>query len=201
MNKLWALRRLGVACLVALPIAAALLVCGCRRDMQDQPKYKPLARSRFFTDERSARPIPPGTIARDELDDIDSVHTGWASNGTFLEQIPVPVTRASLERGRERFNIYCSPCHGRLGDGNGMIAKRGFKWPANLHTDRLRAAPPGYVFQVISNGYGAMPDYGEQIDVQDRWAIVEYIHALQLARNASINDVPAGARAKLETQP
>lgn len=178
---------------------SALFVCACRRDMQDQPKYKPLAASRFFPDGRSARPIPVGTVARDELNNDDPVHTG-ALNGAFLDQIPTTVTRATLLRGEERYNIFCSPCHGLLGDGNGMVARRGSKWPANLHTDRLRNAPPGYLFQVISNGYGAMPDYADQIPVNDRWDIIAYVRALQLSRNAALNDLPANERARLENQ-
>ncbi len=166
--------------------------------MQDQPKYKPLGASRFFADGRDSRPLPAGVIARDELDEDDSFHTG-AQNGTFLETIPAPVTAELLERGRDRFNIFCSPCHGQTGDGYGMIRQRGFWIPSNLHTDRLRAVPPGYVFQVISNGYGAMPDYRDQIEAADRWAIVAYIHALQLSRHATIGDVPADARKQLET--
>ena len=171
-------------------------VPGCRRDMQDQPKYTPLEASSFFLDGRSARPVPYGTIARGHLDDTDAFHTG-AVNGTFLNTIPLPITRPMLERGQSRYNIYCSPCHGMVGDGNGMIAKRGFKIPANLHDDRLRQAPPGYLFQVISNGYGAMPDYSSQIGVEDRWKIVAYIDALQLSRNATVADVSPEERPKL----
>lgn len=167
--------------------------------MQDQPRYKPLQESRFFTDHRSARPIPLGTIARGELNDTDAFHTG-AMNGIFLDKIPTEVNKAMLKRGQERFNIYCRPCHGELGDGNGMVARRGLKWPANLHTDRLRQAPPGYIFQVISDGYGAMPDYGHQISPEDRWDIVAYIQALQLSRNATLADVPERERSKLEGQ-
>ncbi len=178
---------------------AVLLLAGCRRDMQDQPHYKPLAPSRFFTDGRSARPIPAGTIARDELLLTDAAHTGTL-NGAFLNQVPKPVNKAMLMHGQERFNIYCSPCHGLLGDGNGMIAKRGFKWPADLHTDRLRNAPPGYIYQVIANGFGAMPGYSEQIPANDRWDIVAYIHALQLSRHATPSDVPPAERGQLEVR-
>lgn len=172
-------------------------VSGCRRDMQDQPKYLPLEASSFFVDGRSARPLPPHTVARGHLDDNDSFHTG-ADKGQFLSAIPLPITKPMLERGQQRFNIYCSPCHGELGDGDGMVARRGFKIPANFHTDRLREAPPGYLFQVISNGYGAMPDYSNQIPhVEDRWAIVAYIRALQLSRDATAADVPPDEKSKL----
>ena len=173
-----------------------LFLAGCRQDMHDQPKYKPLGESRFFADGRDARPIPPGTIARDELNDNDSFHTGVA-NGEFLDAIPLKVDLNLLHRGQERFNIFCSPCHGRTGDGNGMVAQRGVKIPADFHTDRLRSVPPGYIYQVIKNGYGAMGDYGDQIPVNDRWAIVAYVKALQLSRDATLNDVPTARRAQL----
>jgi len=176
-----------------LPI---LLTWSCRRDMQDQPKYKPLGQNSFFADGRDARPIPAGAIARDELNDEDPVHTG-AQNGKFLETIPLPLTAALLERGHNRFDIFCSPCHGRLGDGYGMVRQRGFWIPANLHTGRLRAVPPGYIYQVIKNGYGAMPDHGDQIPVRDRWAIVAYVRALQLSQNANVSDVPSEERKRL----
>lgn len=190
------LRRISGWLAVALIAATAV---GCRRDMQDQPRYKPLRASRFFADSRSARPIPKGTIARDERNDMDVVHTGL-ENGVFTNHYPLQVTRSMLERGQERYNIFCTPCHGFLGDGNGMIARRGFKWPANLHTARLRNAPPGYLFQVVSNGYGAMPAYRDQIRPEDRWAILAYVRALQVSRNATLADVPADRRAELEKQ-
>lgn len=180
--------------IMALPLI--LLLSACRQDMQDQPKYKPLGASRFFADGREARPIPAGTIARDELNNTDSFHTG-AENGAFLDTIPLKVDSKLLHRGQERFDIYCSPCHGRTGDGNGMVAQRGVKIPADFHTDRLRTVPPGYIYQVIKNGYGAMGDYGDQIPVNDRWAIVAYVRALQLSRDATMNDVPADQRGEL----
>jgi len=164
--------------------------------MQDQPKVIPLRASQFFADGRSARPIPPGTIARDELNDADPFHTGMDGSG-FLNHIPIKVDKAMLERGEQRYNIYCTPCHGMLGDGNGMVARRGFKWPSNLHTDRVRNAPPGYLFQVISNGYGAMPDYDDQISVQDRWDIVAYVRALQRAQLGTAKDVPPAHKSEL----
>jgi mono/diheme cytochrome c family protein len=178
-------------------LAAASLLCACRRDMQVQPKYTALSPSSFFVDGRSARPIPAHAIARGSLAGTNGFLTG-AVNGTFLDTIPAPITRQLLERGQQRFNIFCTPCHGPLGNGDGMVARRGFKIPANLHTDRLRHAPPGYLFEVISNGYGAMPDYQAQIRVPDRWAIIAYIRALQLSRDATIADVPPPDRKKLE---
>jgi mono/diheme cytochrome c family protein len=172
---------------------------GCRQDMQDQPKYKPLGQNTFFPDGRDARPIPAGTIARGDLNANDAYHTG-ASNGVFLDTIPVAINLNLLNRGHDRYDIFCSPCHGRLGDGNGMVAQRGLRAPANFHTARLRSVPPGYTFQVITNGYGGMGDYGDQIPVDDRWAIVAYVRALQLSHDASLNDVPANARAQLGLQ-
>ena len=187
---------------VSLLAAAALAATasGCRRDMQDQPRYQPLQASRFFADGRASRQVPADTVARNQLHDTDPVHTG-EMNGAFLTTLPVPVNRELLERGQDRFNIYCSPCHGRVGDGNGMVTRRGVKWPANLHSARLRQAPPGYLFQVITHGYGAMLSYQNQIEVPDRWAIVAYIRALQLSRNATIEDVPQAARTQLESRP
>ena len=174
------------------------MMLGCRQDMQNQPKYKPLGQNRFWPDGRDSRPIPAGTVARDELHATDAIHTGEA-NGDFLDTIPVPVNMRLLERGRDRYDIFCSPCHGRLGDGDGMIARRGLRAPANLMDQRSRELPPGYVFQVITNGYGGMGDYGDQIqDVHDRWAIVAYIKALQLSRGAPLSDVPADARSQLD---
>lgn len=182
----------------ALPVfALALLFAACRQDMHDQPRYKPLAASTFFPDGRSARPIPANTIAWGELNDNDKVHTG-EENGEFLDTIPIPVNLGLLRRGQARFDIFCSPCHGRLGDGEGMVARRGFHFPANFDSDRLRQVPPGYIYQVISNGYGAMGDYADQIpSVEDRWAIVAYLRALQLSRHASLADVPQAERGQL----
>ncbi|MBV8073554.1 MAG: cytochrome c [Acidobacteriaceae bacterium] len=180
-----------------LVVVACAITIGCRHDMQDQPKYKPLGQNRFWADGRDSRPIPAGTIAVDELNADDPTHTGQA-NGAFLDTIPLPVNMSLLERGRDRFDIFCSPCHGWLGDGNGMVARRGLRAPANLMDQRSRELPPGYVYQVISNGYGAMGDYADQIqDVRDRWAIVAYIKALQLSRGAPLSDVPDDQRAEL----
>jgi hypothetical protein len=180
-------------------VLAMLLLASCRQDMQDQPKYKPLGQNRFFADGRNSRPIPPGTIARDELNDDDVLHTGNA-NGAFAESIPIPISSMFLHRGQDRYNIYCAPCHGPLGDGDGMIHRRGFWIPANLHTDRLRSVPPGYLYQVITNGYGAMPDYRDQVPARDRWAIVAYLRALQLSRHANISDLSPELRQKLGRQ-
>jgi mono/diheme cytochrome c family protein len=184
-----------IACLVSL-----LVLSACRQDMQDQPRYKPLAGTRIFPDGRSARPIPAGTVARDEEDADDVVHTG-KTNGDWITTLPVPLTVAQLHRGQERFDIFCAPCHSRIGDGNGMIEQRGFLRPVDLHTDRVRQEPPGYIFDVITNGFGAMPDYKDQIPVDDRWAIIAYLRALQLSRNATLNDVPADVRNQVANLP
>jgi len=182
----------------AIPVFVAMLLCtACRQDMHDQPKYKPLAASTFFPDGRSARPIPAHTIARDELNDNDIIHTG-GSNGDFVDTIPIPVNLSLLQRGHEQYDIFCSPCHGRLGDGQGMVAQRGFHFPKNFDSDRLREVPPGYIFQVISNGYGGMGDYADQIpDPNDRWAIVAYLRALQLSRHATVADLPPAGKTQL----
>jgi hypothetical protein len=180
-------------------LAAIVLAClnlACRRDMQDQPKYIPLRPSDFFADGRSARPLPEGTVARGELRADKVFFTGKVGD-QFVDRIPFPVTRTVLERGQERFNIYCTPCHGRLGNGLGMIVRRGLKRPPSYHIDRLRQIPIGYFYDVITNGFGAMQDYAAQVPPRDRWAIAAYIRVLQYSQQASINDVPAEHRQDL----
>lgn len=179
-------------------VILASLLSGCRQDMQDQPKYIPLRPSSFFDDGRSERPLVDGTVARGHLNADPAFYTGKIDNKP-VDTVPFPVTRAVLERGQQRYNIYCAPCHGMTGAGNGMIAQRGFNHPPpqSYHIDRLRQAPIGYFFDVISNGLGAMPDYAAQIEPRDRWAIAAYVRVLQYSQNASIDDVPADARAEL----
>ena len=164
--------------------------------MHDQPKYVPLRESTFFSDARSARPIVPGTVARGHLRDDDLLYTG-RMNGTDATVFPFPVDARVMARGRERFNIYCSPCHGRTGQGDGMIVQRGYRRPPTLHQDRLRDAPVGHFFDVMTNGFGAMPDYSAQITADDRWAIIAYIRALQLSEHATPADVPASERDRI----
>jgi mono/diheme cytochrome c family protein len=164
--------------------------------MHDQPRYKPLARSEFYPDHRSARPLVTGTVARGELREDEALYTGKAGK-EFVTTFPFPVTPAVLERGRERFEIYCTPCHGRLGNGEGMVVQRGFKHPPSFHIDRLRAAPPGYFYDVMTNGFGAMSDYTAQVPVNDRWAIAAYIRALQLSQHARLDDLPPSDRERL----
>ena len=169
-------------------LAPALILAGCRQDMQDQPRFKPLAESDFYSDQRSARPPVEGTVARGQLHEDTYFYTGkiGANPGDYM---PFAVSEDVLSRGRERFNIYCAPCHSRLGDGQGMVVKRGYKQPPTYHQDRLRKAPLGYFFDVMTNGFGAMPDYAAQIQPRDRWCIVAYIRALQLSQNAAQAEV------------
>jgi hypothetical protein len=171
------------------PLLALAVLIGCRQDMQDQPRYKPLARSDFFADQRASRTPVDGTIARGQLKDDTYLYTGKIGNNPG-EAFPFPVTKQVLERGQERYDIFCAPCHSKVGDGNGMIPSRGFaRKPPSYHIQRLRTAPAGYFFDVATNGFGIMQGYAAQIPVSDRWAIVAYIRALQLSQNATVADV------------
>jgi mono/diheme cytochrome c family protein len=176
-----------------LGLLAVLALAGCRQDMHDQPRFKPLAKSDFYGDLRSARAPVDGTVARGQLHEDTYFYTGKVGNAPG-DYMPFAANDAVLARGRERFDIYCSPCHSRLGDGNGVIVQRGFRRPPSYHTDRLRNAPLGYFFDVMTNGFGAMPDYAAQISARDRWNIVAYIRALQLSQNATAAAVPAGQK-------
>ena len=180
----------------ALIVLLALTTTACRRDMQDQPKYIPLRPSDFFADGRSARPLPEGTVARGQLR-ADKVFFTGKIGDVYVDKLPFPVTRQVLERGQERFNIYCTPCHGRLGNGLGMIVQRGLKRPPSYHIDRLRQVPIGYFYDVISNGFGAMADYAAQVAPRDRWVIAAYIRVLQFSQQASLLDVPPEHRQEL----
>ena len=182
---------------VASCVIAGVVLGGCRQDMHDQPKFIPLRPSSFFDDGRSARPIPEGTVARGHLNDDTLLYTGKGPDGKPVNDFPFPVTKEVILRGQQRFNIYCTPCHDRTGNGNGMVVQRGYRHPPTYHSDRLRQVPNGYIFDVITNGFGAMPDYAAQIPPADRWAIVSYVRALQFSQQASINDVPADARGQL----
>jgi mono/diheme cytochrome c family protein len=178
-------------------VVVTLALAGCRQDMHDAPRYDPLEASEVFPNGASARPLVEGTIARDHLSDDELLTTGKAG-GQPATVFPFAITRADLDRGQERYNIYCSPCHGRTGEGNGMVVQRGYRQPPNYHSDRLRQAQPGYFFDVITNGFGVMPDYRAQIPVDDRWRIAAYIRALQLTRQGTKADVPAAELARLE---
>jgi len=170
-------------------LLAILALAGCRQDMHDQPRFKPLAESDFYADLRSSRTPVDGTVARGQLHEDTYFYTGkiGANPGNYMPS-EVPVNQETLARGRERFNIYCAPCLSRVGDGNGMVVKLGYRHPPTYHQDRLRQAPLGYFFDVITNGFGTMPDYAAQIPPRDRWCIVAYIRALQLSQNATVAD-------------
>jgi hypothetical protein len=203
-----------------------LNLTACRQDMQDQPKYLAYRGSEIFADSLSSRPLVEGTIPRGYLREDQEYYTGKtgasvtptstadsatkasastsvpttsaSAIGNDVNEFPFPITRAILDRGQERFNIYCSPCHGVLGDGRGMIVNRGFRPPPSYHIDRLRTAPLGHFFDVITNGFGAMPDYAMQVPPHERWAIIAYIRALQLSQNAPIAVVPQSDRSQLQ---
>jgi mono/diheme cytochrome c family protein len=182
------------AAFLLLAVAGALLVSGCdqmRQDMATQPKARPLSPSDFFQDGRSERPLLENTVARGSLAN-DEYMVAKDSNA-----FPLPVNQALLERGQERYGAFCTPCHGLQGDGNGMVALRGMKHPPSYHTDRLRELPNGYFYDVISNGFGQMYGYAAQIPPRDRWAIVAYVRALQLSRDARASELPAELRQKL----
>jgi mono/diheme cytochrome c family protein len=177
--------------LVILGVAGLLLLASCREDMQNQPKFIPLRENQFYRDGRSARPSVEGTIARGQLEDDPLLYTGKV-NGQEVDVFPFAITEKDMARGRERYNIFCAPCHSQLGDGNGMIAQRGFKYPPSYFEPRLLKAPVGHFFNVMTNGWGAMGDYSAQVPVADRWRIAAYLRALQLTRTAKSNDVAAG---------
>jgi len=174
-----------------------LIAAGCRQDMHNQPKYRGLRPSTFFANGSSARPLVEGTVARGTLQDDEAFFTGKVGNAT-VKEIPFPIDEKVLDRGQERFGIYCTPCHGRTGQGDGRVVQRGFRTPPSFHSDRLRDADVGYFFDVMTNGFGSMPDYRVQVTPRDRWAIVAYIRALQLSQHATLNDVPQDKRAELD---
>ena len=181
------------------PCAPGLLLTGCRLDMHVQPRYNPYDPSEFLRRWPVGTASPsrePWRAAKSWVDRAKLFYTGML-NGKEVDAFPFPVTRAVLDRGRERYNIFCTPCHGWTGDGDGMIVQRGFRPPPSYHIDRLRQAPVGHFFSVITNGFGAMYPYGYRILPRDRWAIIAYIRALQLSRQATINDVPEAERSKL----
>lgn len=187
-------------CRTAQIASAAVLLAGvlagCRLDMHVQPKYVPEQPTGFFSDGRSERPVVAGTIARGHLQLDELLYTG-KENGVPSNRFPFPITRADLERGRERFNIYCTPCHDYTGNGNGMIVQRGLSHPPSYNVDRLRNEPVGHFVDVMTNGFGAMYSYASRITPADRWRIAAYIRALQLSQHATIQDVPPEERAKL----
>jgi mono/diheme cytochrome c family protein len=176
--------------------AGIFVLAGCdnlHQDMGNQPKNKPLSPSDFFADGRSERAPVENTVARGALDNDELVVAKESNN------FPVPVNAALLERGEDRYKIFCTPCHGLQGDGNGMVAMRGMKHPPSYHIDRLRQSPNGYYYDVITNGFGQMYSYSAQIPPRDRWAIIAYLRALQLSRNAHVAELPADVREKLNS--
>jgi Cytochrome C oxidase, cbb3-type, subunit III len=176
--------------------AGIFVLAGCdnlHQDMGNQPKNKPLSPSDFFADGRSERAPVENTVARGALDN-DELMVAKESNN-----FPMPVNEALLERGEDRYKIFCTPCHGLQGDGNGMVAMRGMKHPPSYHIDRLRQSPNGYYYDVITNGFGQMYSYSAQIPPRDRWAIIAYLRALQLSRNAHVAELPADVREKLNS--
>jgi mono/diheme cytochrome c family protein len=189
----------------AIPLLTALLtaalLCACRQDMNDQAKYGPLKKSDFYQDGASSRTPPAHTVARGELHQDAVFYTGRINDKEFTATLPVPLTPALLKRGEERFNIYCSVCHGRTGEGNGMIVQRGFPHPPSYAEERLRNAPVGYFYEVITHGYGLMYSYASRVEPQDRWAIAAYIRVLQLSLHATLAEATPAERSKLEGTP
>ena len=189
---------LGRSSVHAVVVAAACLaLVGCRQDMHDAPSYDPLQGTAFFANGAASRTLVANTVARGQLRTDEHLYTGKV-NGQAATEFPMPITDEVMARGQERFNVYCSPCHGRTGQGDGVIVQRGFRAPPSYHEERLRNAPVGYFFDVMTNGFGAMQDYSAQVTVNDRWAIAAYIRALQLSRHATVADVPADRRGDLD---
>jgi mono/diheme cytochrome c family protein len=188
---------MGPALSRALVFACLTLTAACRQDMHDTPRYEVFEASATFPDGRASRTPPPGTVARGLLREDEALYTGKV-DGQLVDTVPFAVSHADLLRGQERYNIYCTPCHGRLGDGNGMVVQRGLRQAASYHQDRLRQERIGYFYDVITNGFGAMQGYAEQVPVRDRWLIASYIRVLQFSQNATVNDVPASERGRLK---
>lgn len=192
-------------------VLVALLLAGCRGtrsdnppihpnlDMDFQQKFGAQEANPFFDDGAAMRPPVPGTVARGQLQDSSGMHTGRTPQGDYVERIPIAVTRDVVERGQDRYEIYCSVCHGKTGAGDGVIMRGDYGYtPApSYHTDRLRQAPDGYLYDVIASGVNTMPPYGQKVPVLDRWAIVAYIRALQRSQNATAEDLPPGERSQL----
>lgn len=186
--------------LLALVIVGVLMLAGCQNGMENQPKYEPYEASTLFDNGMASRPLLPNTVARGQLRSNTHLYAGQ-QEGRQAEEFPFQVTEAVVLRGQERYNIYCTPCHGYSGQGDGIIVQRGLTPPPSLHEERLRGAPVGHLFNVITNGLGTMYSYGERIPPEDRWAIIAYIRALQLSQNATLADVPAEQQPVLEAMP
>jgi mono/diheme cytochrome c family protein len=194
-RKAWRARKaLGAAALIAA-------TCACRQEMYNQPRYSPLEKSSFYADGRSSRPLVEGTVARGMLDSTAMPLSPAAAPGSVavVTALPMPLTSSLLSRGRQRYEIFCTPCHDRTGGGQGMVVRRGYRPPPSLHVDRLREAPVGHFYDVMTRGLGAMPDYAQQIPPEDRWAIAAYVKALQLSQHAPVGELAEEDRAKVET--
>jgi hypothetical protein len=183
----------------SIGILACLLLSagGCVQKMANQPRYKPLGEGDFWENGAAARPLIPGTVARGRLDADRAYYTG-KTDGEYVNTFPFPITHELIERGRARFEIYCAPCHGRLGNGDGMVVERGFRGVPSYHEDRFLRAPLGQFFDVITNGYGAMASYAARVPVADRWAIIAYIRALQYSQHAQLSDLTPQEQQKLQ---
>lgn len=179
-----------------LILTGMLAVSSCRQDMHDQPRYEPYEGNSAYADGRADRPQVIGTLARGQLLTDTLLHTGKEA-GEFAVRFPFPITAEVLERGRERYDIYCSTCHDYTGSGQGMAVQRGFLKPTSFHDERLRKAPPGYYFDIITNGFGAMYDYSDRITPSDRWAIVSYVRALQASQDVPVETLPESVRQRL----
>ncbi|MDH4064164.1 MAG: cytochrome c [Acidobacteriota bacterium] len=185
---------------VFVVVLLALGAAACRQDMHNAPRYDPYEATSFFADGRASRTPPTGTVARGWLREDEALYTGRA-NGEMVAEFPFPIGHDEIERGRDRYGIYCTPCHGILGDGQGMVVQRGLRRAASYHQDRLREEKVGYFFDVITNGFGAMQGYADQVPVRDRWLIVAYIRALQLSQSATLAEVPADRQGDLDNPP
>jgi len=183
--------------LLLSPLAAAILAGACRQDMHDQPRFEPLESTTMFSDGTSWRRQVPGTVARGELRLDEHLYRGTI-DGKPATTFPIEITADVLARGRERFGIHCSPCHGESGHGQGMAVRRGLKHPSSFHIDRLRDAPHGYLFSVMTEGFGAMYDVSDRTTPEERWAIIAYIRALQMSQNALVAELPPQDRMLLE---
>jgi mono/diheme cytochrome c family protein len=186
---------------LAIPLGLLFLAsasASCRMDMQDPPRYEPDAASSFFPDGRANRPAVAGAVSRGSFHENTAERTGLDAAGQPVAVLPVQLDAALLERGRQRYDIYCSPCHSRVGDGDGMIVQRGYRRPTSFHDERLRNSPVGHFFDAITRGFGVMPSYASQIPVADRWAIVAYVRALQLSQNFPAAELPPPERARLD---
>ena len=182
---------------LTLALTVLLLAAGCRQNMHNQHKVKTLAASDFFADGQGARPLPAHTVARGDQR-VGFAYSGLDDAGKPVDRLPCPLTRELLLRGEQRFDIFCSPCHDRLGTGRGMIVRRGYKQPSSYHIERLRNAPIGYFVNVMTEGFGVMPSYAPEVPMEDRWAIAAYIRALQYSQNAKLADLSPADRKRVE---